>query len=206
MDGSLAAMEDRVGPKHVVERTAPPFEDLYRTEWHGLVALGWSLTGSWAAAEELAQDAFTDAYRRWDEVGRLERPGAWVRRAIINRAASHSRRRAVERRGTERLAHRTGAEADHPGADRTGDAGTALVADPAFWAAVRSLPERQRACVALHYLDDLPVTEIADAVGCSTATVKVHLHRGRAALAERLAHLDRRRTTTNDPTTEEVDR
>jgi RNA polymerase sigma-70 factor (ECF subfamily) len=138
-------------------------------------------------------------------VGRLDRPGAWVRRAIINRAASHGRRRQVERRGTERLAHRAGAEADGPGADRTGDAGAARVADPAFWAAVRALPERQRACVALHYLEDLSVTEIADAVGCSTATVKVHLHRGRAALAERLAHLDQRRTT-NDTTTTEVDR
>jgi RNA polymerase sigma-70 factor (ECF subfamily) len=193
----VAAADERGGP-------VPSFEALYRDEWRGLVALGWSLTGSWAAAEELAQDAFTDAYRRWDEVGHLDRPGAWVRRAIINRAASHGRRRQVERRGTDRLARRTRTEADGPHADRTGDAGTARVADPAFWAAVRALPDRQRACVALHYLEDLPVAEIAAAVGCSAATVKVHLHRGRAALADRLAHLDER--PGNDPTTKEAQR
>ncbi|HEX7135475.1 MAG TPA: hypothetical protein VF228_23065, partial [Iamia sp.] len=49
----------------------PAFDDLYRADWHPVVALGWTLTGSRAAAEELAQDAFLDAYRRWDHVGTL---------------------------------------------------------------------------------------------------------------------------------------
>jgi DNA-directed RNA polymerase specialized sigma24 family protein len=35
----------------------------------------------------------------------------------------------------------------------------------------------------LHYLDSLTVSEIADAMGCAENTVKVHLHRGRNALA-----------------------
>ena len=165
------------------------FDDLYRDEWAGLVGLAWSLSGSWAVAEELAQDAFADAYRRWGEVGALERPGAWVRRAVINRAASVARHRDVERRGAERLAGRAAVEGDDPSTDRTGDAGADRVDDPAFWAAVRSLPDRQAACVALHYLEERSVEEIAEIVGCRPATVKVHLHRGRRALAERLAHL-----------------
>jgi RNA polymerase sigma-70 factor (ECF subfamily) len=169
--------------------SAAAFDVLYRDEWAGLVGLGWSLTGSWAVAEELAQDAFADAYRRWEEVGRLDRPGAWVRRAVVNRAASSARHRDVERRGHLRLAGRAAAEADVASTDRTGDAGADQVQDPAFWAAVRSLPDRQAACVALHYLEDRPVSEIAEIVGCSAATVKVHLHRGRKALADRLAHL-----------------
>jgi RNA polymerase sigma-70 factor (ECF subfamily) len=176
--------------EHAAGRAA--FEDLYRAEWRALVGLGWSLTGSWAAAEELAQDAFADAYRRWDEISRLDRPGAWVRRAVVNRAASLGRRRAVERRGVVRLTERARAETDGPHDDRTGEAGADGVADPAFWAAVRALPDRQRACVALHYLEERPVREIAEIVGCGTATVKVHLHRGRQALAARLARLDDR--------------
>ena len=81
---------------------AEGFDACYRREWSGLVALGWSLTGSWAAAEELAQDAFADAYRRWDHVGGLDRPGAWLRRAVVNRSASHHRHRSVEDRGRRR--------------------------------------------------------------------------------------------------------
>jgi RNA polymerase sigma-70 factor (ECF subfamily) len=185
----VVADRGRLGPEPIDLAGRPPFEDLYREEWRGLVALGWSLTGSWAVAEELAQDAFADAFRRWDEVGRLDRPGAWVRRAVVNRAASSARHRDVERRGHLRLAGQAAAEADGASSDRTGDASADRVDDPAFWAAVRSLPDRQAACIALHYLEERPVAEIAEIVGCSAATVKVHLHRGRKALVDRLAHL-----------------
>src|SRR5690606_29240616 len=105
-----------VAPPPVTSDPAPvAFEALYRDEWPGLVALGWSLTGSWSAAEELVQDAFADAYRRWADVGRLERPGAWVRRAIVNRAASHHRHQAAARRGLTRLGARSAVDADAAG-------------------------------------------------------------------------------------------
>lgn len=43
--------------------------------------------------------------------------------------------------------------------------------------------------MALHYLDDRSVAQIADALGCAEGTVKVHLHRGRLALARALGLL-----------------
>jgi RNA polymerase sigma-70 factor, ECF subfamily len=55
-----------------------------------------------------------------------------------------------------------------------------------FWRAVRSLPSRQRQAVALFYLEDWPVAEIARFLGCTETTVRGHLHRGRATLARRL--------------------
>ncbi|MCU1497871.1 MAG: putative polymerase subfamily sigma factor [Acidimicrobiales bacterium] len=174
-----------VGPRVAADTGA--FDALYRDEWHGLLALGWSLTGSWSAAEELVQDAFLDGYRRWDEVGRLDRPGAWVRRAVVNRAASHHRHQAVARRGLVVLGSRSTTEADSAATDRTADRAAEHVGDPVFWAAVRSLPRRQAEAVTLHYLEDRSVAEIAEILGCRPATVKVHLHRGRQALARRLA-------------------
>ena len=54
-----------------------------------------------------------------------------------------------------------------------------------FWHAVRRLPKRQAQAVALHYLEDAPVAEIAAIMDCAENTVKVHLHRGRQALAAR---------------------
>ena len=60
------------------------------------------------------------------------------------------------------------------------------VADPAFWDAVRRLPRRQAQCVALHYLEDRSVADVAAVLDISPDTVKVHLHRGRRALAEAL--------------------
>jgi RNA polymerase sigma-70 factor (ECF subfamily) len=48
------------------------------------------------------------------------------------------------------------------------------------------LPKMQRAAVVLHYFNDLPVSDVADALGCRESTVKVHLHRARQSLGERL--------------------
>ena len=54
-----------------IERsTAVPrtFPDWYRAEYHQVVALVYVLSGSRWAAEELAQDAFLEAHRRWETV------------------------------------------------------------------------------------------------------------------------------------------
>ena len=40
--------------------------------------------------------------------------------------------------------------------------------------------------MALHYLEDRPVADIAEVLGIAENTVKVHLHRGRQALAATL--------------------
>ena len=52
--------------------------------------------------------------------------------------------------------------------------------------AVAQLPGMQRAAVILFYFEDRPVAEIADALACSEATARVHLHRARKRLAEML--------------------
>ena len=88
----------------VAVRSGPSFDRLYQAEYRPLLARGWTLTGSREAAEELVQDAFLDAYRRWDHVGSLDRPGAWVRRAVANRAVSHRRHLRVVELGAARLA------------------------------------------------------------------------------------------------------
>ncbi|MEO6987588.1 MAG: sigma factor, partial [Aquihabitans sp.] len=132
-----------VGNHGTVTADCSQFDDLYQREWSGLVALGWTLTGSWQTAEELVQDAFADAYARWPEVAGMERPGAWVRRAVVNRSASVHRSRSAERRANDRWGTRSGVDADTRSSDATGDRATDHVSDPDFWAAVRSLPERQ---------------------------------------------------------------
>jgi RNA polymerase sigma-70 factor (ECF subfamily) len=56
----------------------------------------------------------------------------------------------------------------------------------AFWAEVRRLPRRQAQAVALHYIYDLSVVDVAEILGCSEGSVKVHLFRGRSTIAGRL--------------------
>ena len=133
-----------------------------------------ALTGSRSHAEDIAQEAMLTAYRRWDDVSRLDLPAAWVRRVCANTATSVVRRRIVEARAVLRLRARPSAVAQ---LDET---------DSAFWAEVRRLPRRQAQCVALRYVYGCPVAEIAGILGCAEGTVKSHLFHARARLAQRL--------------------
>ena len=58
--------------------------------------------------------------------------------------------------------------------------------DPELLDALHTLSPQQRAAVALHYLEDRWTSDIADLLGCSESTARVHLHRGRQALAHHL--------------------
>jgi RNA polymerase sigma-70 factor, ECF subfamily len=151
------------------------FAAFYQREYRNVVALVYALTGRAAVAEELAQDAFLVAYRSWARVSAYEVPGAFVRRVASNMAVSVTRRWAAEARALARLAARSPKWS------------TPLEpTDADFWRAVRSLPRRQAQALALRYLEDLPDEEIAQVLGCSEATVRVHLHTGRTALAGKL--------------------
>ena len=47
---------------------------------------------------------------------------------------------------------------------------------------LRQLSPKQRAAVVLHYFADLPNQQIAEILGVTTATVRVHLSQGRRRL------------------------
>lgn len=157
----------------VLHPDRPSFDDLYRREHRPLLRLAWTLTGRRDLAEELVQDAMLAVHRDWDRVRRYDSPGGFARRVLLNAATSAARRRAAEGRALARVPE-DGVHRDE------------LPPDDSFWSALRSLPERQAQAVALHYLEDLPVSEIARVLDIAEGTVKVHLHRGRLALAELL--------------------
>ena len=58
--------------------------------------------------------------------------------------------------------------------------------DEVFWREVRALPKRQAQAIALHYLEDRSIADIAEILECAEGTVKVHLFKGRARLSDRL--------------------
>lgn len=146
-----------------------------------LVTFAWTLTGSLAVAEELAQEALIAAWHGWDRVGTYDRPGAWARRVVANRAAGVHRRAGREHRAVGRLA----------GSGLADEPDVAIgVENAALWEAVRALSLRQAQVVSLHYLEDRSVGEIAAILGCAEGTVKAHLYRGRRELARRLGLLE----------------
>lgn len=151
------------------------FDSFYVRTGRQMLTLAHSFTGSWGDAEDLVQEAYAAAHRRWNVVGQYDDPAAWVRRVITNSAVSRWRRLGREVNVRQRLAARVDP------AEREAE-----TIDQRFWAEVRALPRQQMAVTVLHYVEDQSVEAIAALLGCSTGTVKTQLFRARRTLAARL--------------------
>ncbi len=151
------------------------FDDFYRREFPRLVALAASVGAGPGVAEDLAQDALIKAHRNWTKISQYDNPGTWVRRVTINLATSSARRRASEMKAKLKMRNSASLTLTLTSAEH----------EP-IWAAVATLPAQQRAAIALHYLEDRPVAQIAEILDCSPSTAKVHLHKARTSLAAKL--------------------
>jgi RNA polymerase sigma-70 factor, ECF subfamily len=149
------------------------FERLYLDEWRSVLGLAVVLTGDRQAGEDLAQEAFTAAYRDWFRISQYDRPGAFVRRVVANKAVSRRRRLGTEQRLIAALRGRRHETGLPPDLDET-------------WAIIRRLPARQAQVVALKYLEDLTLDEVAELLRISPDTAKTHLSRARSTLARQL--------------------
>lgn len=113
-------------------------------------------------AEECAQEAFVRAFVRWKRIRQMESPAGWVY-VVATNVARRRRPWPVE-----------------PHATPIGDFTDAVVDRASIARGIQQLPDRQRIAIVLRYLVDLPVADIATAMGCAQGTVKSTLH---AALA-----------------------
>jgi RNA polymerase sigma-70 factor, ECF subfamily len=151
-----------------------PFEDFYRAEYPGLVAVATALLDSFESAEDLTQDTMVKSFMRWRRVSALDRPGGWAHRVLLNACTSWWRRRRTEANHLARLRREEPVVAG-PSPDAV-----------AFWTAVRQLPERHRMVMVLHYAGDRSVAEVASILAVPEGTVRSDLTRARAALATQL--------------------
>jgi len=145
---------------------------IYQASHQRLVVHLYGITGDLQEAQDAVQEAFVRGLSLRGRLASLDNPEAWLRTVAVNVARTRWRRRRV----LQGLLLRGAVPEPEPIAGMTEDH-VALVT------ALRHLPQAQREAVVLHYLADLPVDEIAAALGVATGTVKSRLHRARARLA-----------------------
>lgn len=159
----------------MAEQAEDPIQRCFDASYRRLVGQLYAVCGDLTEAEEVVAEAFARAVASRRTFERAERPEAWLRTVAVNVARTRHRRSAI----AERLGRRPGPEVRRD-ADLSDDR-LALVA------ALRTLPAAQRESLALHYLADLPIAEVAETLGVAVGTVKARLSRGRIALAAALA-------------------
>ncbi|MEY9892424.1 RNA polymerase sigma-70 factor (sigma-E family) [Catenulispora sp. MAP12-49] len=155
----------------------PEDEDEFRrftaARWPGLVRTAYLLTGDLGHAEDLAQNTLIKAYRSWHRVRGVEDVDAYVRKILVNANRSRFRsKRPVE--------YSVATVPEHPAWPP--DDGCGVEERGVLFAALATLPPRQRAIVVLRYWEDLAEGEVAALLGCSVGTVKSQASRALAKL------------------------
>lgn len=140
------------------------FSDFMAARWNALFRAAYLITGDAHEAEDLLQSALAKTFVAWKRVRAKEHADAYVRRVMINTAASRWRKRAREML-----------------VDETPDLGHDGVLDSAttqvvLWQRICELPPRMRATLVLRYYEDLTEAETARELGCSVGAVKSQTH------------------------------
>jgi RNA polymerase sigma-70 factor (sigma-E family) len=138
------------------------FHDFVVGRSGSLLRFAWALTGDWHAAEDLVQSALVKTWPRWSSIRRHDDPEVYVRRVIVNSRTSWLRRRSSSEVPAAQTPER------YPDVDTYAD----VDARECLRRVLMRLPTRQRAVVALRYLDDLAEGQVATILGCSVGTVK----------------------------------
>lgn len=141
--------------------------------------LAWRWCGSREGAEDIAQDVVVKLATAIRSFRGESRFSTWLFRLAYTVAIDHMRARqrivGLPPSNVMMMVEEAGAETPE----------TAVMGQE-LWAAVRSLPDRERDAVLLVYGEDLSHGEAAAVMGCSEKTVSWHLHEARKRLKTRL--------------------
>jgi RNA polymerase sigma factor (sigma-70 family) len=149
----------------------PPFQALLDEHASDVMAVLRAAVGR-ADAEDCFQETFLAALRAYPKLEDGGNLRGWLMTIAHRKAIDHHRangRRPAPVAETDEIAI---AEPEPAGE---------------IWLAVRRLPPKQRAAVALRYACDLPHSEIAAALDCSPAAARRSLHEGITRLRTELA-------------------
>lgn len=143
-------------------------ESLFIAEYANLKRFAFLLVLDVHTADDLVMEAFARSFSRFRTIAGFDWPAGYLRMTIVNLARTRGRRAAVERKLRDVLPVSPAPE----NVDHSVDLVRAL----------KSLGVRDRACIAMRYLEDLPEREIARLLDEPLGTVKSRLSRARRKL------------------------
>jgi RNA polymerase sigma-70 factor (ECF subfamily) len=144
------------------------------------VRVAYSIVRNTQDAEDVAQEAFARAYRRFSSLRDRERFRAWLVRMTwrlaLDHRRSHKRRQAREDAVMAITPQTANLETDTIAQERKAR----------LWQAIEELPDRLRVVTVLAAIEGHGVREVADLLGVAEGTIKSRLFEARQKLHERL--------------------
>jgi RNA polymerase sigma factor (sigma-70 family) len=149
--------------------SAMTFETFFLEEYEGVYGSLCLITRNRHEAEEIAQDAFTKMWERWDQLGSIDDPVAYVHSVAMNAFRRRSRRAKMALRRTLRLIP-------------SDDLLATVEEHESVVRLLAPLSPRQRAAIVLTDLLDYTSEEAAEMLGMRPGAVRSLASRGRAEL------------------------
>ncbi|MDQ8180722.1 sigma-70 family RNA polymerase sigma factor [Pelagicoccus sp. SDUM812005] len=149
-----------------------------------LCSVAYSSLGSLSASEEVAQEAFVEAWKKLGSLREPEKLKSWLcgilRFKISHRRRKDARQPVFEAEGSEELVNM---EAEGEGVDES-----AMRAEEQalLWKALERVPETYREPLVLYYREHQSIEHVAYELDLSEDAVKQRLSRGRKMLQERM--------------------
>jgi len=175
IDSTGAAWDDEL---RIVDRATEGDEDafriLYARYYSRVFAIAKGVVLDAEEAEDMAQEAFTLAFRNLRRFDRRSKFSTWLFRIAVNRSIQQAR----NTKGRKRLVPLDESAEAVPA--RTPEA----TADPEIEAALTKLQPQDRAVITLFYWDELSLIEIGESLGCSANAAKTRLFRARERFRE----------------------
>jgi RNA polymerase sigma-70 factor (sigma-E family) len=149
------------------------FDDFAGARLQAVLRFATALTGDPDLAKDVVQEVLIRVSRRWQEIGQLDRPEAYIRKMVVNEYLSWRRRswRLIPSGTSSHLPMRP-----------SPDPADGYVERQALLAELAKLSRRQRTALVLRYYEGFSDAEIADVMGCTQSTVRGHVFKALAAM------------------------
>jgi RNA polymerase sigma-70 factor (ECF subfamily) len=145
----------------------------------------WRIVRHPEDAEDTLQDALSTIWKKRGLVGGHPNPQALILKICIDAAYDTLRKRRRHKRDESTTPHLYPQEENNRGLDKLVQKET----ETEILEAIGRLPRKQAVAVLMRIVKEQPYEVIAQAMGCSETTVRIHVARGRTRLNQWLAHL-----------------
>jgi len=180
----------QAGRERLAEISVPDdktfYEDLIAPIEFQMMRSIWRVVRQAELAEDALQDALAIIWQKRELIRRHPNPRALILKICLNSACDMLRKRKRRMPHDASLISLESSdvldEADRDGLERR-------QLEEEVLKAIGRLPKKQAAAVLMRIVQDQPYDVIAQALGCSEVTARIHVSRGRARLSRWLSHL-----------------
>ena len=199
-------VEEADEKKTLVERVrnndTEAWEELYKKTYPKAYTVALQTLKNKEDVLDVLQDAYVSVFKKIDTLRDESKLEAWVNRIVANRCIDHIRKYRGNNAATP-FVEMTPDDSDVEFEDVLENENKEFMPEESadysatqkiMQGILNQLSEEQRLCVLMYYYEELSISEIADALDCSTGTVKSRLNYARKYIKNEVENLEKKGT------------